>query len=155
MGPTRTVVDELHELIADAKRSKARHFFAAKRCRAIEAMLTTFALVINAVLVAHPGVEPDRVRWLSIGAAVCSGFVALRKLGHASSVHWGVGNKFTEIYRDGRLLRARVNVGTLSGAALERAVFDLLKRYHKVCAATAAAPTGFVDRWLGEPRQPA
>jgi hypothetical protein len=152
MAITDTVKDELHEIIADAKRAKSRHFFAAKRCGFVSLALTIGAVVINALIAAKLGGSGATVQWLSAIAAICSGLVAGLKLNALAAEHWKVGTLFTEVYRDGRLIRAKMNSGLFSDASLAKAVDALLKDYKRASALTAGSQTSFYDRWFGEPR---
>jgi hypothetical protein len=151
MALTDTVTEELHEIIADAKRAKGRHFFAAKRCGLVSLGLTIASVVINALIAARLGGSGSTVQWLAASAAICSGLVAGLKLNAAAAEHWKVGTLFTEVYRDGRLIRAKMNSGLLSGALLAKAVDGLLKDYKRASALTATSQTSFYDRWFGEP----
>ncbi|WP_146606978.1 hypothetical protein [Ralstonia pseudosolanacearum] len=151
MPITDTVKDELHEIISDSKRAKGRHFFAAKRCGFAAMALTVAAVAINAVIATHVNGNASVVQWLSAAAAICSGLVVSLKLNAAASEHWRVANMYTAVYRDGRLIRAKLNSGLLNDATLCKAVEVLLKDYKHASALTANSHTSFFDRWFGEP----
>ncbi|MDH0863924.1 hypothetical protein [Mitsuaria sp. GD03876] len=139
--------DELVELIVDSKRGKNFHYFAAKRKAAVFTLLVVASTVINALISSKVLSDFESIRYLSMLAAICSGVVAVLKLGHMSSLHVQIGNAYVSVYRDLRLLRARCNSGLLTMVQLEKEFALLLRDYKKAAAMSSQAPLGFIDNW--------